>query len=185
MTPADGREDLAEHLDAMRAYAHSLCLNRAVADDLVQDALVKAWINIGRYETGTNLRAWLFTILRNTYYSHLRKARHEVEDIDGVQASALVTRPDHDGRLALGDVMGAVSHLPDDQQEALFLVGSSGFPYPEAAVLCGVSLGTLKSRVSRGRKALSKAMDYRAAEGAETADATTRGIVDRRAFRLA
>ena len=165
----------------MRAFAHSLCLNRAVADDLVQDALVKAWVNFARYEAGTNLRAWLFTILRNTYYSHLRKARHEAEDIDGVQAASLVTRPDHDGRLAAADVMDAVSRLSDEQQEALFLVGSSGFTYEEAAFLCGVSLGTLKSRISRGRRSLCEIMGIRPEETAGMTDAGARGIDDRQA----
>ncbi|AZQ67391.1 sigma-70 family RNA polymerase sigma factor [Silicimonas algicola] len=180
MRPDTSREDVVEHLVAMRAFAHSLCPNRAVADDIVQDAVVKAWTNFGKYRPGTNLRAWLFTITRNTYYSHLRKARHRFEDIDGPLAAALATRPDHDGRLDLDDVMAAVASLSVEQREALLLVGSSGFSYEEAAEMCGISLGTLKSRISRGRKALSEVMETGVSEVVQIGGAVTCRIVDRR-----
>ncbi len=179
MRPDASRNDVVEHLAAMRAFAHSLCANRAVADDIVQDALVKAWTNFGKYRPGTNLRAWLFTITRNTYYSHLRTARYRFEEIDGPHAATLATRPDHDGRLALNDVMAAFDRLSAEQREALLLVGASGFSYEEAAEMCGISLGTLKSRISRGRKALSEVMDTAVSDIVQVEYAVTPGMIDR------
>ncbi|MGR3365123.1 MAG: sigma-70 family RNA polymerase sigma factor, partial [Maritimibacter harenae] len=93
----DPREAVVEHLPAMRAFAASLTRNSAAADDLVQDTIVKAWKNFDKFQEGTNLRAWLFTILRNTFYSDLRKKKREVEDADGVMAETLSEKPHHDG----------------------------------------------------------------------------------------
>ena len=104
----------------------SLCRNSAQADDLVQDTVVKAWTKFDKFQQGTNLRAWLFTILRNTFYSGRRKAQREVADVDGVFSANLASKPDHDGRLALKDFEAAFAKLPDEQREALVLVGASG-----------------------------------------------------------
>ncbi len=120
----DAREEIVEHLSAMRAFAMSLTRNSALADDMVQDALVKAWTKIDSYQPGTNMRAWLFTILRNTYYSHHRKARREVADVDGEMAASLAQKPDHDGRLQMRDFNRAFDQLNDEQREALVLVGA-------------------------------------------------------------
>lgn len=158
MNITDPREELVEHLPAMRAFAISLTRNMATADDMVQDTLVKAWTNIDKFEPGTNLRAWLFTILRNTFYSHRRKAKREVADADGALTEGLSQKPDHDGRLHLADFKDAFAKLPDEQREALILVGASGFAYEEAAEMCGVAVGTIKSRVNRGRKRLAELM---------------------------
>ena len=95
--PADPREELVNYLAPLRAFAISLTRNTANADDLVQDTIVKAWTNFDKFADGTNLRAWLFTILRNTFYSSLRKHRLEVADPDGLYAQNLVVKPDHDG----------------------------------------------------------------------------------------
>ena len=134
----------------------SLTRNRATADDMVQDAVVKAWTNIDKFEPDSNMRAWLFTILRNTYYSSRRKLNREVADIDGVMAEGMANKPDHDGRLALADFRRVFDELPDEQREALILVGASGFSYEEAAETCGVAVGTVKSRANRGRKRLAE-----------------------------
>lgn len=140
----DPRDELVEHLGAMRAFAISLTRNTATADDLVQDTLVKAWTNFDKFEQGSNMRAWLFTILRNTYYSLRRKRRREVEDADGVMAESLSQKPDHDGRLNMRDFNVAFEQLNDEQREALILVGAGGFSYEEAAETCGVKVGTIK-----------------------------------------
>ena len=119
----DPRDELVTHLPAMRAFALSLARNGAAADDLVQDALVKAWSNFDSFQPGTNMRAWLFTILRNTYYSSRRKLNREVADVDGAFTSSLSVKPDHDGRMQLDDFRKAFETLPDEQREALVLVG--------------------------------------------------------------
>ncbi|ARE40207.1 RNA polymerase sigma factor [Rhodovulum sp. P5] len=169
----DPRDELVSHLPAMRAFALSLTRNAATADDLVQDAVVKAWGNIDKFEPGTNLRAWLFTILRNTYYSLHRKRRREVEDPDGVMAGHLSEKPHHDGRLAMGDFQVAFAKLPDEQREALILVGAEGFSYEEAAATCGCAVGTIKSRVNRARARLAELMHLEDPSDLEMTDRTT------------
>ncbi|CRL10581.1 MAG: RNA polymerase sigma factor [Phaeobacter italicus] len=173
----DPRDELVEHLGAMRAFAISLTRNTATADDLVQDTLVKAWTNFDKFEQGSNMRAWLFTILRNTYYSLRRKRRREVEDADGVMAESLSQKPDHDGRLNMRDFNVAFEQLNDEQREALILVGAGGFSYEEAAETCGVKVGTIKSRVNRGRARLAELMNMDEDEPMEITDVVTAGIV--------
>ena len=116
MSSSDPREELVEHLPAMRAFAISLTRNSAIADDMVQDTLVKAWTNIDKFQQGTNLRAWLFTILRNTFYSQYRRKRREVEDPDGALAGQLSEKPAHDGRLVMADFREAFDKLNDEQR---------------------------------------------------------------------
>ncbi|MFZ7093888.1 RNA polymerase sigma factor [Primorskyibacter sp. 2E233] len=173
----DPREELVEHIPAMRAFAMSLTRNSATADDMVQDALVKAWTKIDSFQAGTNMRAWLFTILRNTYYSHFRKRRREVEDGDGVLSAGLAQKPDHDGRLQMRDFNTAFAELNEEQQEALVLVGAGGFSYEEAAETCGVAVGTIKSRVNRARARLSELMGLDDDDTLEATDAVTAAIV--------
>ena len=173
----DPRDELVEHLGAMRAFAISLTRNTATADDLVQDTLVKAWTNFDKFEQGSNMRAWLFTILRNTYYSLRRKRRREVEAADGVMAESLSQKPDHDGRLNMRDFNVAFEQLNDEQREALILVGAGGFSYEEAAETCGVKVGTIKSRVNRGRARLAELMNMAEDEPMEITDVVTAGIV--------
>ena len=155
MTDFDPREEIIEHLPAMRAFAMSLTRDPTLADDIVQDTIVKAWTNFDSYKPGTKLRAWLFTILRNALYSHHRKYSREIEDVDGAHAARLAVQPNHDTKLMLNDVIRAFDRLSVEQREAIWLVAASGFSYEEAAEMCGVSLGTIKSRMNRGRSALS------------------------------
>ncbi|MEM8691287.1 MAG: RNA polymerase sigma factor [Pseudomonadota bacterium] len=173
----DPKEDLVKHLGAMRAFAMSLCRNAATADDLVQEALIKAWTNMDKFEPGTNMRAWLFTIVRNTYYSLHRKRRREVEDVDGVYSDSLAQKPDHDGRLAMRDFGEAFDQLNDEQREALILVGAGGFSYEEAAETCCVAVGTIKSRVNRARARLAELMCIDEEGAVEMTDSVTAGIV--------
>jgi RNA polymerase sigma-70 factor (ECF subfamily) len=157
---ADPRDELVEHLPAMRAFALSLTRNGATADDMVQDTIVKAWINIDKFEIGTNMRAWLFTILRNTYYSSRRKAKREVADVDGVFTESLAEKPAHDGHMQMNDFRKALEQLTDEQREAVLLIGASGFSYEEVAEMCGVAVGTIKSRVNRARAQLAEILDH-------------------------
>jgi RNA polymerase sigma-70 factor (ECF subfamily) len=147
--------DLLSVIPNLRAFAVSLCGNLDRADDLVQETLVKAWSNIGTFVEGTNLRAWLFTILRNIYYSEYRKRRREVADPDGTFAAKLATAPAQSGHMDLLDFRAALQQLPSDQREALILIGASGLSYEEAAGICGCAIGTMKSRVNRARSRLA------------------------------
>lgn len=156
------RDELLAQIPSLRAFAVSLCGQMDKADDLVQEALVKAWSNLGSFTEGTNMRAWMFTILRNVYYSEHRKRRREVQDADGVFSSRLVVHPAQGGHMDLQDFREALSKLPPDQREALILVGASGFSYEEAADICGVAVGTIKSRVNRARSALTRALSVQA-----------------------
>jgi RNA polymerase sigma-70 factor, ECF subfamily len=148
--------DLLSVIPNLRAFAVSLCGNLDRADDLVQETLVKAWSNIGSFVEGTNLRAWLFTILRNIYYSEYRKRRREVADPDGTFAAKLATAPAQSGHMDLLDFHAALQQLPSDQREALILIGASGMSYEEAAGICGSAIGTMKSRVNRARSRLAE-----------------------------
>ncbi len=146
--------DLISTIPNLRAFAVSLCGNPDRADDLVQETLVKAWSNLATFAEGTNMPAWLFTILRNIFYSEYRKRRREVADSDGAIAARLATAPAQSGHMDFLDFREALQKLPADQREALILVGASGFSYEEAAVVCGCAVGTMKSRVNRARNRL-------------------------------
>jgi RNA polymerase sigma-70 factor (ECF subfamily) len=150
----DPRDELTDHLPSLRAFAISLTRNVAAADDLVQDTIVKAWTNIEKFEPGTNLRAWLFRILRNTFFSNARKHKREVADPDGVHAGRLFVKPDHDGKIAFTEFRKAFDLLSPEHREALILVGASGYSYEEAAQMTGVAIGTVKSRANRARARL-------------------------------
>lgn len=173
----DPREEIIEHLSALRAFAMSLTRNSAGADDLVQDTIEKAWKNIDSFKPGTNLRAWLFTIQRNAFYSNQRKQKREVPDVDGAFAATLAEKPAHDGRLAMNDFRAAFEQLPDDQREALMLVGGAGFTYEEASDMCGVPIGTIKSRANRGRRRLAELLGLKDGEVPTMDDNTSAAVL--------
>ena len=175
---SDPRDEIVTHLPAMRAFALSLCRNGSTADDLVQDTIVKAWKNIDKFKAGTNMRAFLFTILRNTFYSDRRKAKREVADVDGQMAATLSQKPDHDGRMAMNDFETQFAKLPSEQREALMLVGAMGFSYEEAAETCRVAVGTIKSRVNRGRVRLIELLGLSEDEELELTDKSTMAVVN-------
>jgi RNA polymerase sigma-70 factor (ECF subfamily) len=160
MTPEPAiRDALLAAVPSLRAFAISLCGQIDRADDLVQDTLLRALSNIDKFERGTNLNAWLFTILRNLFHSEYRKRRREVEDPDGAYAARLRVHPEQGARLDFEDFRSALAQLPHDQREALLLVGASGFSYEEAAGICGCAVGTIKSRVNRARSRLASMLD--------------------------
>jgi len=147
---------LAPHL---RAFSRTLCSRRDFADDLAQEALLRAWRARESFESGTNLRAWLFTILRNAFYSHGRRAWREGH-WDSETAERIEAPPDEQHwTIELSDTARAMYRLPDVQREAIILIGAGGFSYEEAARICGTAIGTIKSRVARGRIALLAALD--------------------------
>jgi RNA polymerase sigma-70 factor (ECF subfamily) len=156
MTPEPSlRDAMLAAMPSLRAFAISLTNDPVRADDLVQDTILRAWANSHRFEPGTNLRAWLFTILRNLFHSEWRKHRREVEDVDGAYAANLTTLPGQEHHLDFEDFRVALTKLSVDHREALVLVAAQGMSYEEVAVICGVAVGTIKSRVNRARHRLA------------------------------
>ena len=170
------REQILAAVPSLRAFAISLSGNVDRADDLVQETLLRALANIHSFQPGTNMPAWLFTILRNLFRSEYRKRRREVEDTDGSYAESLKSQPEQGSHLEFKEFRTALAKLPPDQREALILVGASGFSYEEAAAICECAVGTIKSRVNRARNRLA---DLLAIEGAEDfgPDHATRAIL--------
>ncbi len=148
-------------LPGLRAFAVSLSGQQDKADDLVQDTIMKAWGKRDSFEMGTNIKAWLFTILRNEFYSQMRKRGREIQDSDGLYTERLAVHPSQYGSLDLQDFRKALNELPDDQREAIILIGASGFSYEEAAEICECAVGTIKSRVSRARVRLQELLDIK------------------------
>jgi RNA polymerase sigma-70 factor (ECF subfamily) len=157
----------------LRAFALSFSGNADRADDLVQETLVRAMANIDKFTPGTNMPAWLFTILRNRFRSEYRTRRREVEDPEGSYLASLKSPPEQFGRLEFKELVAALAKLPDVQREALLLVAASGFSYEDAAVICETAVGTIKSRVSRARQRLAEllVMDSAADFGLDRATA--------------
>lgn len=150
------KDQLGQVIPHLRAFGRSLSGSRDLADDLVQETLLKAWAARKRFQAGTNMRAWTFIILRNLFLSQMRRARFKGE-WDEITASKLLAAPaSQDRHVELGDMQRALLHLPQPQREALILVGAGGFAYEEAAEICGCAVGTIKSRVARGRVALEQ-----------------------------
>jgi RNA polymerase sigma-70 factor (ECF subfamily) len=148
------KEHLAAVIPHLRAFGRSLSGSRDLADDLVQETLLKAWAARKRFQAGTNMRAWTFIILRNLFLSQMRRARFKGEWDDLTASKILAAPASQDRHIELGDMQRALMHLPQPQREALILVGAGGFAYEEAAEICGCAVGTIKSRVARGRVAL-------------------------------
>lgn len=139
----------------LRAFAMSLCGRADRVDDLVQETMLRAITRIDSFQPGTNLGAWLTTILRNCFLSELRKHRNEVEDADGAYAHALRTAPEQESQLEFKEFRAALREIPFDQREALLLVGAAGLSYEDTATICQATIGTIKSRISRARSRLA------------------------------
>jgi RNA polymerase sigma-70 factor (ECF subfamily) len=170
------RDSILAAVPSLRAFAISLCGNVDRADDLVQETMLRALANIDSFQPGTNMSAWLFTILRNHFRSEYRKRRREVEDADGRYSDTLRSQPEQTGRVEFEEFRVALSKLPQDQREALILVGASGFSYEEAAKICECAIGTIKSRVNRARTRLSELLSIDNADDFGP-DVTTRAVL--------
>lgn len=152
-------DELVTLIPYLRAFARSLCRDRFEADDLTQETLTRAWQARSSYEPGTNMRAWLLKILRNSYYSDRRRAKRQAVWNDEAADRILISSGSQSASLDLGELHRAMSMLPDEQREALILVGAGGVAYEEAATICGCALGTIKSRVARARRAVAAALN--------------------------
>jgi RNA polymerase sigma-70 factor (ECF subfamily) len=150
--------DVIANVTSLRAFAISLTRDALQAEDLVQETVLRAISKQEQFMAGTNLQAWLFTILRNQFFSDHRKSLREVEDGDGSYAATMICMPDQEDRIMIHDLETALHKLPDGQREALLLVGVDGLSYEEAAQVLGCAVGTVKSRVNRARRCLAEMM---------------------------
>ena len=156
---ASFKRELTGVIPHLRAFARGLCGRPDVADDLVQEALLKAWAAQDRFEPGTSMRAWTFVILRNAYLTDMRRNRFRADYDETVAERILVAPAGQEGPLHLSDMHRALLTLPPERREALLLVGAGGFSYEEAADICQCAVGTIKSRVGRARATLSAMME--------------------------
>jgi RNA polymerase sigma-70 factor, ECF subfamily len=152
-------DDMVALVPQLHTFARSLTRDGVRADDLVQEALMRAFSNINRFRPGTNLKAWLFTIVRNEHYSQLRRRKFEAHGVDTDLLPEPSVPPDHDGKLEMRDLNRALASLSPGQRTALILVSVSGFSYEEAAAICACAVGTIKSRVARARETLLQMLD--------------------------
>lgn len=159
------RNDLVAILPSLRAFARGLCGNRDFADDLVQEAMTRAWAARSSYTPGTNFRAWMFMILRNRYFTIIRKNARSVSWDPEVAERVLVTAASQENRLHVQDVADALQKLPKEQREVLLLIGANGMSYEEAMEVVGCAMGTIKSRLARGRVALAALINGPGDEG--------------------
>lgn len=155
----DFRNELTALIPHLRAFSRSLCGNATLADDVAQDALLKAWNARERFRPGSNLKAWTFTILRNQFYSIKRRSWRATSLEPEVAEQTIVSVSNQDDGVRLNELRSALDRLSDDQREAIILVGATGMSYEEAAEVCECATGTIKSRVSRARKTLQSIMD--------------------------
>ncbi|GAA0530347.1 RNA polymerase sigma-70 factor (ECF subfamily) [Rhizomicrobium palustre] len=168
---AEFRDGLVEMIPVLRAFARSLCGQRDLADDLAQETLAKAWQAREKFQLGTNLKAWLFVILRNEFYSNHRRAKTASDYNAAYSHTGEGAEAEQHARLDLTDLMRAFSQLPSEQKEALILTASE-FSYDEAAQICGCAVGTIKSRVSRARKQLQHLVEGTAGQLPDRRDRT-------------
>jgi RNA polymerase sigma-70 factor, ECF subfamily len=153
------RNELVAIMPSLRAFARGLCGNRDLADDLAQDALTRAWAARLSFAKGTNFRAWIYIILRNQFYTTIRKNSKMVSWDPDIAARQLIAPDSQHAIINLKDVEKALQKLPPEQREVLMLVGAGGIAYEEAAQIMGCAIGTIKSRLARGRAALAALID--------------------------
>jgi RNA polymerase sigma-70 factor (ECF subfamily) len=149
------KTELTQLIPHMRAFARTLCGDVSHAEDLAQEALLRAWNKRDTFQPGTNLKAWVFMILRNQFYSEKRRAWRSTPLDPETAERTLVATSNPLASLELDEVRRALTRLPDDQREALILIGAGGLSYEEVSEICGCAIGTIKSRVSRARDRLA------------------------------
>lgn len=155
--------ELTSCMPSLRAFAHSLTGKAPQADDLVQQTMLKAWNKQSSFQLGTNIKAWLFTIMKNEFYSQMRVRGREVDDPDDIFTNSMATPASQHSHMDLLDLKAAMVLLPQEQREAIILVGISGHSYEEAAEKARCAVGTMKSRVSRARVALLEMLEQKPA----------------------
>ncbi len=174
---AEFKRELTEVIPHLRAFARGLCGRADMADDLVQEALMKAWAARDRFEPGTSMRAWTFVILRNAYLTDMRRNRFRGEYDENVAERILTAPADQEEPVHLSDLHRALLTLPAERREALLLVGAGGFSYEEAAEICGCAVGTIKSRVGRARATLTDMIEEGAIPQRSSNDASAHSAI--------
>lgn len=174
---ADFKRELTAVIPHLRAFARGLCGRPDMADDLVQEALLKAWAAQSRFEPGTSMRAWTFVILRNAYLTDMRRNRFRADYDETVAERILVAPAAQEGPLHLSDMHRALMQLPPERREALLLVGAGGFSYEEAAQICDCAVGTIKSRVGRARATLAAMIESGSLPRRSTDDAVAQDAI--------
>ncbi len=161
------KNELVALMPRLRGYAMALTGSASEADDLVQDALVRAWRFRDSFQEGSNLKAWVCKILRNTFYTNAVSRRNTVQDVEGKFAAKLSSEPDQEWRLQYSELMSALEELTKDARDALLMVVAAGLSYEQAAEIAGCPVGTMKSRVKRAREALAAMIDFDLPEAVE------------------
>ncbi len=174
---SDFKRELTDVIPHLRAFARGLCGRADMADDLVQEALLKAWAAQERFEPGTSMRAWTFVILRNAYLTDMRRNRFRGTYDEGVAERILTQPAAQEEPIHLSDMHRALLTLPPERREALLLVGAGGFSYEEAAQICDCALGTIKSRVGRARAALNEMLSKDNIPGRSPNDLVAHGAI--------
>jgi len=174
------KRELVQLIPHLRAFARTLCGDPAAADDLAQDAMMKAWDARASFQMGTNMKAWTFMILRNQFYSEKRRSWRQTQLDQEAAERTLVAVDDPEAPVALDELRQGLAMLPAEQREALILVGAGGFAYEEAAEICNCAVGTVKSRVSRARRALHAILETGSydRDGASAGDAMRAILAD-------
>jgi RNA polymerase sigma-70 factor, ECF subfamily len=174
------RDQLVAIIPQLRSFARGLCGGRDMADDLAQDTMTRAWAARASFTPGTNFRAWMFMIMRNQFYTSIRKANRMTSLDPEVAERTLVQMPEQQHHIHVTDVAKALQKLPHEQREVLLLIGANGISYEEAAEIIGCAIGTIKSRLARGRRALALLI-----EGAEVDDVTAKRAMSSKRHRAA
>lgn len=151
---------LLREMPLLRRWSYVLCRNQSLAEDMTQETLTKAWANRSSFARGTNMRAWLYRILRNTYFNHLRQRKREVPDPDGALTAELKSPAAQPGKIELQEVTAAMQELSPAQRQAMILIGAQGLSYKQVARLQRVNIGTVKSRLARARQSVARMMGY-------------------------
>lgn len=159
LSESDFRDQLVAVIPQLRTFARGLCSGRAIADDMVQEALIRAWAARESFESGTNFRAWIFMILRNQFFTTVRKLSRMVPWDPEAAERIMVAPPTQEWQIDVSDVASALQKLPAEQREVLMLVGANGLSYIEAAEIAGCAVGTIKSRLARGRAAMAALLE--------------------------
>lgn len=168
------KTELIALMPRLRGYAMALTGSAAEADDLVQDALVRAWRFRDGFQEGSNLKAWVCKILRNTFYTAAAARRNTVQDVEGKFAARLACAPDQEWRLQYNELLGALDELSQDARDALLMVVAAGLSYEEAADVAGCPVGTMKSRVNRARETLAEMVEIDLPKARRRAEKTAR-----------
>ena len=176
------RSEVVELIPALRAFARTFCQRPEEADDLVQETLTKALANLDKFEPGTRLKSWLFTIMRNTFCTRFKKSSRETVGLPEAVTAKLTTEASQEWSVQAEEVRRALNRLPEHHREMLVLIVMLGERYEDAAEICGCAVGTIKSRINRARNKLQEILGV-SGEGDYGPDAHSSAVI-KKAFAV-